>query len=417
MNPHWKLVVSEGPDQGREFLLADSQPLLVGRGSDSDTKIRDPKVSRIHCEIRVDDSTPVVIDRGGAGGTLVDGEPIDQPRRLRPGSVLRIGESILRIENGTQQDQPTVRFTTTPDTIPNDEPVPIGGVTELVGQTLHHYVLKDLITIGRNSAMFRGYDSKRDRDVAVKVLLPQMTATDDQRERFIRAMKTVLPIEHDHIVKLYNAGKKGRYCWAALQWVEGTSAAKLIERIGIGGTLDWREAFRCGLHIARALVAASQHGIVHRNITPANILRRDEDNVYMLSDLVFAKALESTDASQLTKPGDIIGELGYLAPERVMDATSLDRRSDFYGLGATMFALLTGNPPYAATSIGDWIRSINHDKPVAPVASQIGMDERLSDLVMRLIDRQPENRFETASEVLDDFKRVGTFAGLDISRL
>ena len=414
MSQAWKLVITEGPDHGREFQLPPDTPLVIGRGTDSDTQIRDPKMSRVHCEVRMDDHAPLLIDRGGSGGTRVNGDLIETPRRLASGLLIEIGESVLRVEDGsTAFDQDTVRLTTPM----HAEEAPLGNITDLAGQSFHHYRLDELVTLGRNSAIFKGVDTKREKPVAVKVLRPQMTQSDEQRERFIRAMKTVLPVRNAHIVSLRNAGKKASYCWAAMDWVEGTSAAKLIESIGIGGTLDWREVYRCGLHIARALVAAAEHGIVHRNITPANILRRDDGCVYMLSDLVFAKALETTEAAQLTKPGDILGELGYLAPERVLDATKLDARSDFFGLGATLYALLTGKSPFPSSSVADWLKATSEETPERPVGSQIGMDERFSDLVMRLIEKDPVDRFETAAEVLADFKRVGTFAGIDVTQL
>ena len=416
MSQSWIVMVSDGPDKGKKFDVPTDRPLVVGRGTDSDTKIRDPKMSRIHCEVRLDDSTLMLIDRGGSGGTLVNGEQVDGPQRLAAGSLIRLGDSLLRILDGSKEsDQDTLRLLT-PGATEEDASLS-NSVAELVGETLHHYRLEEHVTTGRNSAVFKGIDTKREKPVAIKVLLPQMTQSDEQRERFIRAMKTVLPIKNDHIVRLRNAGKRGAYCWAAIDWVEGTSAAKLIASIGIGGTLDWRESYRCGTHIARALIAASEHGIVHRNITPANILRRDEDRCYKLSDLVFAKALETTDAAQLTKPGDILGDLGYLAPERVLDSTNLDVRSDFFGLGATLYALLTGKPPYPSSSVADWLKATKESVPEPPAVSQIGMDERFSDLVMRLIKKDPAERFESAEEVLDDFKRVGTFAGIDISTI
>lgn len=415
MSQDWKVTITAGPDKGREFSVPSEKPLVIGRGSGSDTQIRDPKLSRVHCELRIDNAIPILFDRGGSGGTFVDGEQIEQPRQLVSGSIVRVGDSVLQISRGTSgPDHATIRLS--PDAVPANDP-PSQSMPDLVGRSLHHYRLDELVTVGRNSAIFKATDTKRNDVVAIKVLSPQMTRSDEQRERFIRAMKTVLPIQHPNIVRLRNAGKQGGYCWAAIEWVQGTSAAKLIESIGIGGTLDWREAYRCGLHVGRALVAASEHGIVHRNITPANILRRDKDQQYMLSDLVFAKALETTEASQLTKPGDVFGELGYMAPERVMDATKLDVRSDFFGLGATLYALLTGHSPYPAGSVAEWLQAIKGDAPPRPVGAQIGMDERFSDLVMRLISKDPADRFETASEVYDDLKRVGTFAGIDISRL
>ena len=411
MSHAWQLVIQQGPEKGRKFIIHDDVPLVIGRGSDSDTKIRDPKISRVHCEIRIDNQTPILVDRGGSGGTLVDGQEIDQSLVLNANSLIQIGQSVLRVE-AAELDQETLHQRPIDDVLP-----PAESIAELVGHTLHHYRLDELVTKGRNSVIFKGTDTKRDTRLAIKVLIPDLAGSDEQRERFIRAMKTFLPVKHPNIVRLRNAGRKGIYCWAAMEWVEGTSAEELIESIGIGGTLDWREVYRCGLHIARALVAASEFGIVHRNITPANILRDDENRRYLLSDLVLAKALENTEAPQLTKPGDIIGEIGYLAPERVLDASKLDTRSDFYGLGATLYALLTGQSPYPSHSVAEWLEATSGDPPARPVASQIGMDERFSDLVMRLIAKDPADRFANATEVEDDLKRVGTFAGIDVADL
>ena len=101
-----------------------------------------------------------------------------------------------------------------------------------------------------------------------------------------------------------------------MEYVDGESLAQVIPRIGIAGMLEWRYAFRVAVHIARALEAAFEHEIIHRNITPANILVRSSDKVAKLGDLMLAKAMTGTLARQVTQPGELVGDVLYMSPER-----------------------------------------------------------------------------------------------------
>lgn len=406
----WKLQVVAGPDTGRAFPVSPQRPLIIGRGTQSDTQIRDPRLSRVHCELRCEQGRFLLVDRGGSGGTLVEGRPIDSPRPLGNGGEFQIGDTRLRLHSDHPLDAATVRPRRAAEHQP---PLPIRPMPELIGETLYRYRLDRLVANGRNSAIFKGFDTRRQRVVAVKVLKPQLASTEVQQQRFIRAMRATLPIVHPHIVRLFKAGRRGPYCWAALEWVDGISVAELIEHIGVRGMLDWKEAWRIAVHIGRALGEAERRQIVHRNITPSNILRRQTDQSYLLADLVLARALEQTDAPQLTRPGDVVGELTYLAPERILNPDSIDARSDQFSLGATLYMLLTGRTPFEALGVADWMERLRGDAPKPPTMSQLGVDDRFSDLVMRMISRQPEKRFPSAEVLLRELKRVGQLGGVD----
>ena len=183
------------------------------------------------------------------------------------------------------------------------------------------------------------------------MLTPNVADSEEQKERFVRAMKTMMPIRHPNIVQLYNAGKKGPYCWAAMEFIEGESLASVIDQIGVQGMLDWRDVWRVAVHIGRALREAYERKIIHRNVTPTNILKREQGGVYLLGDLMLAKALEGSLAKQVTQPGQVIGDVPYMPPERTRDGAQVDGRADIYGLGATCYALLTGHPPFESDSL------------------------------------------------------------------
>ena len=128
-------------------------------------------------------------------------------------------------------------------------------------------------------------------------------------ERFVRAMKTMMPIRHKNIVRLYYAGKKGPLCWAAMEYIDGENLAQVISRIGVRGMLDWKEVFRVAVDVCRALDESHRQKILHRNVTPNNILRRNSDKTCLLADLMLAKALEGTLAKQVTQPGQMIARI------------------------------------------------------------------------------------------------------------
>jgi len=250
--------------------------------------------------------------------------------------------------------------------------------------------------------------------VAVKVLTPDPTHSEEQKERFVRAMQTMLPVKHPHIVRLYNAGKKGPYCWAAMEFVDGESMTDVIARIGVEGMLDWREAYRMAVHIGRALQEAYSRKIIHRNVTPPNILRRRQDKVCLLGDLMLAKALEGTLARQVTQPGQLIGEVPYMSPERTRDQPGVDHRSDLYGLGATLYALLTGRPPFEGHSLPELIRKVREEPPRKPKEFQLSVNDMFQDAVMMMLAKRPEDRYTTPTDLLRDLERIGRYANVQV---
>ncbi len=400
-----RLNVVNGPAKGRFFDLVSPQSLVIGRGEQSDTRINDPSVSRIHCEVQVGDDGIRVIDRGSTSGTFVDGVAVESTVATK-GSLIRVGDTEIRIDDPVG-DEPTV-IGTVPEKATSARPLP-----KLVGTRLGPYVLTDVIGAGNSGMVFKAEDEEKKRTAAVKVLSPQFTANDEQRQRFVRAMKTMLPVRSDRIIRLYTAGISGPYCWAAMEYVDGENLSQEIERIGIEGMLDWRKVWRVAVDIGRALADACENKIVHRNVTPTNILRRKSDGVCLLGDLMLAKALEGTLAQQLTQPGQILGELPYMAPERTKGDGDIDTRSDMYGLGATCYALLTGRPPAHGDSITELIANVRETMPEPPKKFQLAINDLFQDVVMKMLAKDPAQRYQTPSELLKELLRIGKYNNLE----
>jgi serine/threonine-protein kinase len=168
------------------------------------------------------------------------------------------------------------------------------------------------------------------------------------------------------------------------------------------------------VHIGRALREAYQRKIVHRNLTPANIIRRHGDKACLLGDLMLAKALEGTLARDITRPGELIGDVPYMSPERTSSQMAVDHRSDIYGLGATLYALLTGRPPFQSNSLPQLIRMVREAEPVRPKQYQLSIDDMFQDqVVMKMLAKRPEDRHQTPVELLRDLERVGKYNNLE----
>ena len=403
-----KLTVIAGPDLGRIYDLADCPAVVLGRGTEATNPLTDGRVSRKHCLIEAAGGNAVVKDNESRGGTFVNNQAV-KTAVLKPGDVIRIGETELRFHAATGEvDATTMSPEAKVATEVSDD------LSPLVGKTLHHYRLERILAQGKSGTVFYAKHKEQDRELAVKVLRPSITRVEEETQRFIRAMKTMLPLQHPNIVRLYNAGKHGPYCWLAMEYVEGECLTETIQRIGTAGMLDWQYAFRVAVHVARALEAAAEQHIIHRNVCPRNILFRTSDKVVKLGDLMLAKAFEGLQVEQITRPGELIGDVAYMAPERTAGAQDVDARSDIYGLGATLYAVLTGRPPFEDRSLPALIGKIRRDNPVPPKTFQLSINDMFEGIVLRMLAKRPEDRFLSAADLLKDLNRVAKFQGISV---
>ncbi len=404
------LVVTAGPDLGRKFPLVEGQTLLIGRGEQSSTQFRDPQVSRSHCILEADRAGFRLLDQGSAGGTFVNGVRVTE-HALKPGDVVRIGSTELRLELEAAADASTLVGEVPPAVKAPVQPAPL---KQLVGQAIGPFAIKKLLATGQSGVVFLADDMPEGRQVALKVLWPDAAQREDEIQRFVRAMKTMLPIRHENIVRIYSAGKTGHYVWVAMEYVEGESLTQVIRRIGTKGMLDWRYAFRVAVHIGRALEEAYRHQVIHRNITPANILIRESDQVAKLADLMLAKALEGSLARPVTRPGQLVGDIVYMPPERTRIDAQVDCRADIYSLGATLYALLTGRPPFEGESLPQVIAKIRNEQPVKPKTYQLSVSDMFQDVVMQMLAKRPDDRYENPSLLLKDLNRVAMFHNVQV---
>jgi len=410
-----QLIVIAGPDKDQVMHLHPGNGLMMGRSATAMYRLNDPRVSRNHAEVLLQGDQVTVLDNGGMGGVLVNGTPVKR-QVLKLGDIVKIGDTQLRLQLADLPLDLAVELANrSPKATATQPALPaVDQLADLAGKTLSHYEIGHVIGQGATSMVFFANDPKNDdRAVAFKVLLPEFSKNEEEMQRFIRAMKTMLPLRHPNLVTLFGAGKTGPYCWIAMEYVAGEVLTETIKRLGVAGMLDWRNAYRVALHISRALAYAHGEQIIHRGVSPQNILIQATDKTTKLSDLMLAKALEGTLAQQITRPGELVGDVTYMSPERTRgDLDAIDGRSDLYSLGATVYALLTGRPPFEGNNLIEKITKIRQVDPVKPTKYQLSIPHRFELLILSLLAKRPEDRPQTADKVVAELEMIGRMHGI-----
>jgi serine/threonine protein kinase len=405
------LVVLAGPDEGRIFQLGPD-PLLLGRSRATETKLIDPHVSRVHCQILLEGEQYVISDFDSAGGTFVNGRRITK-QALQSGDLIRIGGTRLQYADDGNAAQTTTKIA-----------APTGGTTvtlkgnwarQLPGQKFSHYKIGSLLAQGKTGYVFHARDMRKNVDLALKILDPRYGASDEVVKRFVEAMKTVLPLRHPNLVKVYGAGKSGPHCWVAMEYVSGESLAAVIGRIDSSGPLDWRQVVRVVVYLTRALVYAHGKNIIHQCVTPQNILLGKNMPHTKLADLMLASAIERDPTVPMDESGEPSDDLPYMSPERTDGpGKPVDARTDLYSLGATAFALLAGKPPFQGNTTQDLINRIRLQAPPSLQSVYPGLPEPVEFLILKMLAKRLEDRPKSAKELLQEVETLAKGSGIGL---
>jgi serine/threonine protein kinase len=399
-----RLIVIEGNDLGRAFPLPESGSLLLGTSDRStDVTLRDPFVSKLHCTVVLAADRVIVADLKNSKGTFVNDKQVSR-QELRPGDVLRIGNTLLRLE---------VEGGAPPSAVPppEEEPgdaahTPVNRLEELAGKTLGHYKLLNVLGKGHVGVTFRATDLKANQAVALKIFGPQFPDSPEEQQRFIRALKKALAARHPHLVSVLGSAKAGLYCWIVQEYVPGESVAQVIRRLSGTGKFDWRYAYQVVHQVGQALQYAHRQHIRHSNITPANILWQSGTHLAKLNDLMLSEALAGSLLQRTTLEQKFLAELPYMAPEMTEDGAFIDEMSDLYSLGCVAYELLTGRPPYQGRAPEETIDLIRAGVPVRPTQHSRQIPVEFESVVLKLLARRQEDRYSSAGELLNDLANI-----------
>lgn len=390
-----ELQITAGPNEGQIFTFDETTPITIGRGDGMKVRLSDPAVSRSHCAIEFADGKALLKDAGSRTGTRVNGRTVGK-HELRFEDEICIGVTKLKY----QQQAPPAE-----DQVRRADATDLEGLCQLAGTTFSHFQLGEVAGVGNTGVVFLAQDLKEERDVALKVYVPDFASIDEDLQRFIRAVKTMLPIRHPNLVTLYGGGKTGPYCWMAMEYVKGENLKQTIQRIGQGGKIDWRPALHVAIGVARGLFHLHSEKIIHRNLSPTNILF-SKLGVAKMGSLILAKALSGALARNVTMGNNVLGEVHYQAPEQVGAGGGVDGRADIYSLGALMYALLTGRPPFAGSTALETASLILQSDPRPPRGYNPSIPEPLEDVVLKMLAKEPAQRYQSAGDLLDELEKL-----------
>ena len=265
----------------------------------------------------------------------------------------------------------------------------------LTGRRLAGYEVSELLGAGGMGKVYLARQISIDRPVALKILAARLAENENFTKRFIREAQAAGRLLHQNLVTVFDAGKEGNTYYFSMEYVEGESLSKLIfER----GKLPVGESLAIVRQVAEALNCAFEHGIIHRDIKPDNIMITASGRV-KLADLGLAKDIESDGGeSGLTVAGSVMGTPHYLAPEQARNSRDVDQRADVYSLGCTLYHSLTGKVPFSGSSTYEILRKHETDEPV--FTADCGIPEPVQALVRRMMAKEPQERPQTPREVL-----------------
>ena len=284
-----------------------------------------------------------------------------------------------------------------------------------VGGTLGHYRVLERIGAGGMGVVFRAHDERLDRDVAIKLLPPGAVNDEPARKRFRKEALTVSKLNHPNIATIYDFDSQEGVDFLVMELIPG---ATLDEKLA-AGPLSEKEILRLATQMVEGLAAAHAHGVVHRDLKPGN-LRVTPDGRLKILDFGLAKlflpASPTAATESLIQSQALSGTLPYMAPEQLL-SEAVDGRTDIHAFGTVLYEMATGQRPFTETQSSRLTDSILHQIPVSPRAVNARVSPELERIIMKCLEKAPENRYQSARELEVDMRRLGLSASLPTGRV
>src|SRR4030095_12147771 len=261
------------------------------------------------------------------------------------------------------------------------------------------YELLEEIGRGGQGVVFRARQKGLNRTVALKVISLGQWASKAHLTRFRREAEAAASLDHPGIVPIYEVGERDGSCYFSMKFVEGGQLDEVVRRT----PMSIRQAAELIAKVARTVHYAHEHGILHRDIKPGNILL-DEKGEPHLTDFGLARLIESE--SSVTRTMEVLGTPSYMAPEQAMgNNTAVSSATDVYGLGAVLYQLLTGHPPFAGGTTYETIKLVLDSEPRQPRLLNPKIDRDLSTICLKCLEKDPKRRYSSALALAKDLER------------
>ena len=290
-----------------------------------------------------------------------------------------------------------------------------GGHDTLVGQTLGHYCVIEKIGAGGMGEVYRARDEHLDREVAIKVLPSGMLAEESSRKRFRKEALALSRLNHPNIATIYDFDTQQEVDFLVMEYIPGVTLSDKLAK----GAAPEKEVAALGTQLAEGLSAAHEHGVVHRDLKPGN-LRLAGDGRLKILDFGLAKLRlplsENAPTESLSQTQSVAGTLPYMAPEQLL-GREIDPRTDIHAAGAVLYKMATGQRPFAGVEHSQLIGAILHCRPRPPSALNPRLSAELERIIGKCLEKEPENRYQSAKELAVDLRRLASPARAGASAL
>lgn len=370
------IYVESGVEEGAAWGFPPGDVIfVVGRAPNCNIVITDPLVSRQHCRIERIDGRYRVVDLGSHNGVLVNEEkmPANSSREISFGDCIRLGETGLILK----------------ETAPDDE-------GELAGRKLGGYQLVKRIGSGGMGEVYRAVQVALGRQVAIKILSPELTEDRTFVERFMSEARAAGRLNHQNVAQVHEVGESDGIYYYSMEYLGGGSVQ---DRIRGNRSMPVLEATRMVLGAARALEYAEKQGVIHCDVKPDNLMLTDDGEV-RLTDLGIARTVRSA-AEKVKQEGGVLGSPHYMAPEQAR-GEAIDHRIDIYALGATFYRMISGRTPFSGRNAREIMEKQVYEEPPGLRTINPEIPQSVCRVITRLMKKKPEKRYQTAREAAED---------------
>ncbi|MDZ4201365.1 MAG: serine/threonine-protein kinase [Gallionella sp.] len=263
---------------------------------------------------------------------------------------------------------------------------------------LGRYEIIDELGQGAMGIVYKAVDPLIDRILAIKTISLSLAKDekDDYEQRFYQEAKAAGRLNHPNIVTVYDVGKSGEVAYIAMEFLQGRELRDLLDE---GQRLPVAQVIDYAMQVAQGLAYAHEHGIVHRDVKPANIMVV-RDGLVKITDFGIARMASSTVRTQV---GIVLGSPKYMSPEQVL-GKSIDQRSDIFSLGVMLYEMLTGQAPFAGDSINSVMYQIMNIDPPLPSSRNSDVFAKLDSIVARAMAKSLDDRYQDARALADDLR-------------